>query len=155
MRLYVIFFNALFFISFSLLGNSVPLEIAQKVARNFFKTRVGNTSSRIPRTPGLSYTGIDSDGTALFYVFEAVPYTGFVIVSASDNTAPIIGYSTESNFATGFSKTGLNTWLNRWCDEIRYCESTNYRNNSRDSMLWSNYVQGIAPASAKSLGVGP
>jgi len=48
-----------------------------------------------------------TNGTVDFYVFDFAPAKGFVIVSANDALSPVIGYSGESNFNTGFSTKGL------------------------------------------------
>src|ERR1700722_18166790 len=84
----------------------VTLQDAQTVAVNFFKIKLGaNVPHSLSAT--IKYSRTEADNTIDFYAFDISPVKGFVIVSATDNDEPIIGYSTESAFPADFTKIGL------------------------------------------------
>ena len=141
-------------ISQAFAGN-VTVQDAQNVALNFFKIKQGNNASRTILTATLQYTRTEADNTVDFYVFNMSPVKGFVIVSATDNDIPIIGYSTESVFPNDFSKIGLNEWLNRWSTELHYVKLNNVLATPKAPIHWAAYRQGIAPAAEKSNPVTP
>ena len=133
---------------------NVNVQQARAVALNFFKIKLGNVhTAGIAAT--LQYTRTEADNTVDFYVFNMSPVKGFVIVSATDNDEPVIGYSTESVFASDFSKIGLNEWLNRWTTELHYVIHNNVIATPLAASHWAAYRQGVAPASVKAGTVGP
>ncbi len=136
-------------------ANSVSVQQAQTIATTFFKIKLGNNAPRTALTATLNYTRTETDNTVDFYVFDMSPVKGFVIVSATDNDVPIIGYSTTSPFPTDFSKIGLREWLNRWSEELHYVALHNITATPLASIQWDAYRQGVAPASEKAGGVTP
>jgi hypothetical protein len=133
-------------------ATQITAQDAHNVAINFFKIA---TSSQTTLTANLVYTRTETDSTVSLYVYNMSPVKGFVIVSASDNDDPIIGYSTESAFASDFSKSGLNEWLGRWGQEIDHVEKYNIIAEPNARALWASYRQGISPYNQRSSGVGP
>jgi len=145
---------ALLLSSVSTFAADVILQDAQSTAVNFFKVTLGSQAPRT-LTPSLVYTRTETDGTVDFYVFEMNEVKGFVILSATDNDEPVIGYSTESRFPTDFSKIGLNEWLGRWSTELHYVKQHNVIASPLASAHWAAYRQGVAPAAVKSGSVTP
>lgn len=72
-------------------------EEAAKIATDFFSA--GNVS-RLSNIDALQLvrTSKKSDGTPVYYVFNAKNGRGFIIISADDKAIPVIGYSYESSF---------------------------------------------------------
>ncbi len=72
-------------------------EEAAKIATDFFSA--GNVS-RLNNIDALQLvrTSKKSDGTPVYYVFNAKNGRGFIIISADDKAIPVIGYSYESSF---------------------------------------------------------
>ena len=136
-----------------ILGNAfagdITVQDAQTVAVNFFKVTLGNNAPRTVNAT-LKYTRTEADNTIDFYVFDMAPTKGFVIISATDNDIPVIGYSTESYFPTEFSRIGLTEWLNRWGTELHYVKLNNVVATPKAALRWTAYRQGIAPVSEKS-----
>ena len=144
---------AFFALKFNISAATVTLQDAQTVALNFFNVTTGNNQVRQPLTATLQYTRNETDNTIDFYVFNISPVKGFVIVSATDNDDPIIGYSTESSFRNDFSKIGLNEWLGRWAEELHYVSLNNVVASPYAAVRWAAYRQGFAPPVVKSGGV--
>ena len=134
-------------------ATDITVQDAQSVAVNFFKTKLGNS---VPRglTATLKYTRTEADNVVDFYVFETSPTKGFVIVSATDNDEPIIGYSTESYFPTDFSKIGLNEILNRWSTELHYVKTHNVVATPTSASHWVSLRNSI-PIPSEKAGVTP
>ncbi len=74
-------------------------EEAAKIATDFFSA--GNVS-RLSDIDALKLvrTSKKSDGTPIYYVFNARSGRGFIIISADDKAIPVVGYSYESSFIT-------------------------------------------------------
>jgi len=132
----------------------VTMQDAQNVAVNFFRIKLGNSAPRTI-TATLKYTRTEADNIVDFYAFDMSPVKGFVIISATDNDQPVIGYSTESFFLTDFSKIGLSNLLNRWSQELHYVKLFNVIATPKAASSWAAYRQGVAPVSEKATTVGP
>lgn len=82
---------------FSLQAKILTPEEAARTATEFFSagnvSRLGNSDALV-----LAHTAKKSDGTPVYYVFNAKNGRGFIILSADDRAVPVIGYSYESSF---------------------------------------------------------
>jgi len=129
---------------------------AQVIAINFFKVTypalIGHNTnlSAVPK-----YTQTESDGSVDFYVFDITPLNGFVIVSADDAVMPVLAYSNESYFNTGFQKTGVANWTKKTGAQVHNTVAQQIPADERINSLWAAYTLGIAPGSDKSTSVGP
>src|SRR5205085_2151074 len=90
-----------------------------------------------------------------FYVFDITGVKGFVIVSADDNSKPVIAYSTESNFVTGFENTGIANWINGASAKIYNGIQQQLTASPEIANAWSAYSQGLNPGGRKSNTVSP
>lgn len=150
-----------FLLSFAILAiccnvfaGTVSQQSAQTVALNYFKLNAPNANSA-NITATLAYTKTETSGAVDFYVFNMAPVKGFVIVTADDNLEPVIGYSTESNFATNFENVGVKDWTETIAAKINYALRAGVTASSEISNLWSSYRQGINPVSSRASSVGP
>lgn len=67
----------------------------------------------------LPQTRTANDATPSYYIIN-IGNSGYIIVSASDATLPILGYSTESNFQTNDIPINLSEILTKYKEEISY-----------------------------------
>lgn len=137
------------------LAANVSTQTAKKVAGNLFAINFPNNVHRQVLNPTLTYTQVDSDGTALFYVFDMNPITGFVIVSAQDNIIPVLAYSNENSFPTSFEATGTGDWVYKISRQIHQTVANNLVADARITNLWTDYLNGNNPGGAKSNTVSP
>ncbi len=88
-----------------------PQEAA-KVATDFFSA--GNVS-RLSSIDALELvrTSKKSDGTPVYYVFNARNGRGFIIISADDKAIPVVGYSYETSFLADKVSDVTNTVLDK------------------------------------------
>ena len=139
-----------------IMASSVSQQQAQTVALNYFKMQVPAAANYPQLSLSLSYTKTESDGTTDFYVFNASPVTGFVIVSGDDAAMPVIAFSSESNFVLGdISRIGLIDWIKSSSVKIHYAVTNHLVAAVDVQNLWSSYAQNINPQTSRSGAVGP
>jgi len=132
----------------------VSVVAAQNTALNFYKVTSGY-SGKNALNASLKLTRSETDGTIDFYVFDISPGKGFVIVSADDQVAPVIAYSTESNFNISTKGKGVQNWMNNAAAHIYRGIQRHTIANAAITEQWSAYKQGRKPATIKSAGVAP
>ena len=98
-------------------ANPVNDSTAKAVGLNFLAFKVHSKNLGIISNLKLAYTAFDNSVTC-FYVFNVDSTKGFVIVSADDNTKPILGYSDESNFDSTQIPIQLSEWLEGYTKQI-------------------------------------
>lgn len=93
-------------------------EEAAKIATDFFSA--GNVS-RLSNIDALELvrTSKKSDGTPIYYIFNAKNGHGFIIISADDKAIPVVGYSYESSFMTDNVSDVTTAMLNNAVNPIR------------------------------------
>ncbi len=71
---------------------------------------------KAPRRQAVQSTATSDD--AAYYVFNAKPGKGFVIVSGDDRTEPVLGYSDRGNFDASNVPENMQGWLDQYVEEI-------------------------------------
>src|ERR1700722_3880298 len=104
----------LFLIAFFLtigitIANPVTPGTAKTVAINFYTQ---NLTTQV-KSATLAYTEKNSDGSAVYYVFDINENDGFVIVTADDALRPIIGYSNKGHFVIPAIGSNFNYWMQK------------------------------------------
>jgi len=125
----------------NLFGQNINSETAQAVATTFLKSK-GNDSELV-----LVHK------TSELYIFNGKS-SGFVIVSASDNVTPILGYSTTNTFDVTNTPPAVQQILEGYSKEIAYIVSEQVEVKSVQ-VQWDNLKNGIAPKVQKSGKVEP
>jgi hypothetical protein len=100
----------------SLAGN-IPLSVAKTVARNFYAERSLQTSPAdyaSIQVTGSSFVKNESN-RILYYVIN-INKGGFVLVSASDNTVPVLGYAFTGLFNKDFCN--ISSWMKHYEDQL-------------------------------------
>ena len=134
-------------------ANIVSQNSAETVAINFFKIKTG-TGAQV--TAVLKHRQLESDGSVDFYVFDMTPTKGFVIVSAHDNSIPVIGYSTSGYFNPNASHTGVGDWMKGAAGKIRFAVDNNLSADPHTQSLWTSYMNGVNPnANMRTVVIGP
>jgi PKD repeat protein len=136
-------------------ATSVSVQSAQVIALNYYKVTAPNLDPHTSLTAQLKYTQTESDGSVDFYVFDIQPVTGFVIVAGNDVIVPVLAYSTESHFVTGYQHVGLTNWMSKVSSRIHLVVSKQFSADSRIAALWTAYAGGNKPAALRSSSVSP
>lgn len=147
---------AILLVSMNSNANTVSQQDAQNIAVNFFKIQVPSQRNTT-FTPTLNHIQTESDGSVDFYVFDMSPATGFVIVSADDNSVPVIAYSTESYFRYNNGTNGVSDWIKSTAKKINFARVNNTLADARINHLWASYRQGVNPSATRSAAatIGP
>ena len=141
--------------SHNLFSATVTTGDAARAALNFFKTNNQVWDGRGTPSASLIYTRTDRDNKAVFYVFDMSPAKGFVIVAADDRVKPILAYSGESVFRTGFEHKAINNWMNKTAANIYLALQSNVTANAKIATQWTAYRNGQNPVVEKSGAVNP
>lgn len=75
----------------------VSMDDAKVTAVDFFSARGCERLSE-PSKLQLAHTEVNSAGTPSFYVFNSVDGNGFIIIAASHDVPPVVGYSYDNTF---------------------------------------------------------
>ncbi|MGC9332461.1 MAG: thiol protease/hemagglutinin PrtT [Bacteroidales bacterium] len=101
-----------------LMANPVDIKMAEKVATNFMSIRRPGKENVITETLKRK-----SEGIIVYYTvnFEE---GGWVMVSAEDNTIPVLGFSFTGNIDVNTPKPpALEMWIDNYVDQIRYAKN--------------------------------
>lgn len=90
------------------------------------------------------FQSLENEETTCFYVFN-IGSEGFVLVSADDRCAPIIGRSMNGAFDTEKLPDNMRGWLNTWEQEIEDGIRANAPENEQNKKLWAELLR--TPAS--------
>jgi PKD repeat protein len=148
---------AIFAMNGQVCAGTISQQTAQTVATIFFKTKAPSNGNAV-LTATLNHTQTEADGIVDFYVFDISPVTGFVIVSADDNSVPIIAYSTEGHFNANAQKIGVSYWMNHTAQKLHYAILNNIQADTKIKSLWNSYRSGTNSASGRrsaAVTIGP
>lgn len=126
-------------------GISISESEASKVANLFFKTKFNSKTKteNLAKTIKSVGTISDDNGNALMYVVNFEP-TGFTIISATKNYAPILAYSDDSQFNSTHS---LNQGVTDWLDETKYAielsDNLPFEEKFKNRIQWINYEESV------------
>ncbi|MDE6008237.1 MAG: thiol protease/hemagglutinin PrtT [Muribaculaceae bacterium] len=95
-----------------------PLTPQEAIARLGGQTRGGSDA-----TLKLAYTSRLNDGEAALYVFNNTDAAGYLILSADDCAAPLLGYSDNGSFREEEMSPEMKWWLGEYGRQIEYAKS--------------------------------
>ena len=130
-------------------ATGVSVNAAQTVALNFFKFQYPAAASS-SLTMNLFYAQADSANTVDFYIFNASPAKGFVIVSGDDRAIPVIAYSSETNFVPNYTKAPVIDWMKSAGKREHYIVANNIPATATTQALWADYIQGVNPQTQRA-----
>lgn len=134
MKKFTLLASLLMFLTMSYAVNVIPVEDAMRASRNFLAERVGATKAGQMELV-LANTEYSTEGVPVTYRFN-VGEKGFIIVSATELTSPVLAYSLESNFQAG---TGADLYTERYAEQISFL-----RNNPSAALSnhkdWNHYL---------------
>jgi hypothetical protein len=104
-------------------ADPITRQNAQQMAKSFFARKGVSmpASSLAAKAPRKDVTVKDAD--SYYYIFNAGENKGFVVVSGSDRTEQILGYTDSGNFDADSIPDNMKAWLQGYADEIRYVEN--------------------------------
>ena len=143
-RIFILFSLLLFGISLSVFAKKVGIDQARQVGKNFYFERI---NSREPVSFNqMAVTGeytVSGDGLPLFYIFN-IGETGYIIVTASDQVYPVIGYSFETNWNNEDVPAHVQGWLNGYKGDILDAIARGYSADATIAGAWERYSSPVA-----------
>ncbi|MCH5239888.1 MAG: C10 family peptidase [Muribaculaceae bacterium] len=101
-------------------GNAAPLTPEQALKR----LESTNPATRgLQEQPRLKMTWNSIDGEAAIYIFDKNNDKGFMLLSADDCVAPLLGYSDDNVISLDDLSPALEGWLKGYADQIEYAKS--------------------------------
>lgn len=128
---------------------STAKAVAEKYYSGFVVKKSVNTSAILAYTDIITLSG-EKAATPCFYVFNID--RGFVIVSADDRVAPILAYSTESNFDAQNIPENVRFFLDGYRQEII---SILAMEDSEENPDWDMLKNGVVSRDKANVIVGP
>ena len=134
--LFILFINNVF-------ANRIDEATAKLVAVHFLQGRSTKLNYISPQNLIPVISSKDSTGTysqPCYYLFNLTASKGFIIVSATDNVQPILGYSFESSFDTADVPIQLAEWLQKRKQEIAYAIKNNFPVSDEIKTHWQELI---------------
>lgn len=132
MKKFMLLVSLLAVMSLGFSTNVVPVDDAVRVSKNFLSERIGSMEAQ-NFSITLVETEYTTDGTPVYYRFQ-IGNKGFIIISATDQVAPVLAYSLESNFTKGPAASYLCSRYKSEISEVVAMPST--KSNSE----WAYYL---------------
>ena len=96
-------------------ANPVDVKTASLVAENYYNSNANVKVNAL----SLTYQEITSTGdTAIFYVFNIHQCDGWIIVSATDASYPVLGYSPSGNYTKQDQPPAFIYWMEGYKNQI-------------------------------------
>ncbi len=139
--------TSIFFILFTFLSFSKQVEenLAFQIASNFYNSLSSQKNISILK---LTYKSVSNNVDSKrsndiknihYYVFTD-SLNGFVIVSGSDATYPILGYSNESGFDYKLLPLNVKKWIDSYEDQIRDAFKNNLKPTLEIKSKWNEFL---------------
>ncbi|TAJ08213.1 T9SS C-terminal target domain-containing protein [Marinilabiliaceae bacterium JC017] len=132
----------------------VDTTTAKIVATNFYLSRVDQTGLK---SIGLKLVydckGIISEirEESVYYVFNVDNNRGFVIVSAEDNTVPILGYSDNGAYSKTNQPPAFIEWMKHYEEQIIYIKENQILADQRIESQWGTYKSALKSSRLKAI----
>lgn len=134
MKKSVLLIMAVIFALGTAIANPVDVNTAKSLGQKFVQSSFENNRNA---DLNLYYTVTSDRGDACVYVFN-VGTTGFVIVAASDNVRPILGYSQNGNFDATNPHNGAMYMLETYKNSITYAMEENIAATPEIAAEWES-----------------
>ncbi|MCX6271748.1 MAG: C10 family peptidase [Bacteroidetes bacterium] len=138
------------------LAEHVSPKLAGKVACNFYfekASRVMHLKKSEVQISDLQI--VNENGKDLFYIFSININKGFVLVSATDQVVPVMGYSFEGNFRLDDQPENLSNWMSQYKLQITRVLDENLPTDPEVKTQWKKYSAGSFTPEKSILNVNP
>ena len=136
-RKYLIIIVFLNFVQISIAGH-IPLEFAERVARNFYYERVNQLEQVDYDDVWISSSAIFHDNNdPLYYIFN-ISSGGFVIVAAEEASFPVLGYAFTGSYMPDKLPPNVKGWMQSYQDQLSYIIKENIAPQAKNISLWEH-----------------
>ncbi|MCF8304714.1 MAG: C10 family peptidase [Bacteroidales bacterium] len=118
----------------------VDREAGQQVAENYLQAKI--TEFRVDYAGPVIVDGAWTktiDGNPIYHIYN-FENGGYVIVSAEDNTYPILGYSYKSQFSNEGMPDNIASWMKNYADQIIATRDMELEATEEIQDQWNTYM---------------
>jgi len=149
-------YTILFFFALSiniLYANIIPIETAEKIALNFYshQYKAFNLQQDIKTIHITDSYTISDQNIAVYYIFNISDF-GYIVISAEDNTIPVLAYSFESKYNPNLIAPPFQMWMDEYKSNILNCRKKNIQATTEIKKIWENLIlNNFAKSTPKSV----
>ena len=119
----------------SLYAHPVDKQTAKKIAKNFYSERMSESQfPGIASSQLISFHGINS-----YYIINIKNQKGFVLVSATDASLPVFGYSFHGSYSNNNQIENLSKTINQFNLQLEYIQKYKILPTHYISTQWKKY----------------
>ncbi|MEA1896590.1 MAG: C10 family peptidase, partial [Bacteroidota bacterium] len=158
MKRIILILGAWFLIVSAASAGIVDTSMAKNTGKNFIYEKINTRKKAAYSTIELQCLHTQkSNNEAVYYIFSFKNQPGYIIVSAEDETFPVLGYSYEKDYMLTEQKPpAFIEWMKHYTEQIDYIRKNNIRANKEVKDSWLKYsskpiflksdaVKGITP----------
>ncbi|MBP7498204.1 MAG: C10 family peptidase, partial [Bacteroidales bacterium] len=124
-----------------ILGSIVPVEKAQRVARNAYYERIGQFDKSINSEITFEKPIIvKAKALPVYYVFNSLSDNSFIVVSADDIATPVLAFSSESKLNPDNCIPPVKNLLAFYEEQILFARENNYEADKEVIKEWQYYA---------------
>lgn len=122
-------------------ASTVDTITAKNTAKNFIFERININTKINYKDIDLQFIKAENiNNEPAYYIYNLKNQTGFVIISAENETFPILGYSYETNFDnTQEPAPAFVEWMNHYKEQIEYIRGNNIIGKKKNKQAWIKY----------------
>lgn len=126
------------FLSFSGFGQKVSMNEAEKIGKNFIEMYRNVYYNEKSEVLVKDYSNIaDKNGETFIHVFNFKD-GGFVLVSGDYRSAPVLGYSYDSEFDLNNLPPAAEMWISGYVEQLKDIEKNEYKASEEINKMWAN-----------------
>ncbi len=126
----------------TLFAKIVPIETAQQVAVNFYTQKYTASHTQINAKDiyiSDAFT-ISENNAAVYYIFTVSDF-GYIVISAEDNTIPVLAYSFESTYNPKYITPPFQMWMDEYKTGILSIRENNFSAGIDIKKAWTDLLQ--------------
>jgi len=141
MRAFIIFLTSFFLLQGNINASVVDTSTAKIAGKNFIYEKLNLKGKADYSSIKLQYVKKEeSNKQPVFYIYNIQNKKGFIIISAEDNTNPILAYSYENNFNEYEQKPpAYIEWMDSYKKQIDYIRKNKTPTQKSVNQLWMKY----------------
>ncbi len=119
----------------------VDTTTAKLTGRNFIYEKININNKADYSSINLQYLHTQkSNNVPVYYIFNLENQPGYIIVSAEDETFPVLTYSYEKDYIISDEKPfAFIEWMNHYTDQINYIRENNIKAKKEITQSWLKY----------------
>jgi hypothetical protein len=106
--------------SLSVFSQGISLEDAKLCAKNFYFERINQNQNHDYDVVSIEHVYIHENTEHCLYYMIVMDNGGWVMVSGTKNTVPVLAYSLTNNYSSTTTPPQFEAWVNQYSDQIDY-----------------------------------